>query len=172
MAYNAEILLGRIIKTSGYEGAVTIKLEHYFLGNIPHIESVFLEIEGRPVPFFIADTEYSGAELLKLKFIDYESDIKVAPFIGSRVFLTTHQTTAKSTRGFESFIGFKIIDNNDSLIGTVSEIIDTHGQLLMNILSPAGKEILIPLHEDFIVSVDKRKKVLLLDLPDGLTEIN
>ncbi len=172
MAYNAEILLGRIIKTSGYEGAVTIKLEHYFSGNIPHIESVFLEIEGRPVPFFIADTEYSGAELLKLKFIDYESDIKMVPFIGSRVFLTTQLTTAKSTSGFESFVGFKIIDNKDGLIGTVSEIIDTHGQLLMNLSSPAGKEILIPLHEDFIVSVDKRKKVLLLDLPEGLTEIN
>jgi 16S rRNA processing protein RimM len=172
MAYNAEILLGRILKISGYEGAVTIKLENYFLGNIPHIESVFLEIEGRPVPFFIADTEYSGAELLKLKFIDYESDLKVARFIGCRVFLTTPHTTSKSTGGFHSFVGYKIMDNKDCLIGTVIEVIDTHGQLLMNLLSPAAKEILIPLHEDFIVSVDKRKKILFLDLPEGLTELN
>jgi 16S rRNA processing protein RimM len=172
MAYNAEILLGRILKVSGYEGAVTLKLEHYFLGNIPHMESVFLEIEGRPVPFFIADAEYSGAELLKLKFIDFDSDIKVARFIGCRVFLTTPHTTSESTGGFLSFVGYKIMDNKDGLIGTVVEIIDTHGQLLMNISSASGKEILIPLHEDFIVSVDKRKKILLLDLPEGLTEIN
>jgi len=172
MAYNAEILLGRILKISGYEGAVTIKLEHYFSGNIPHIESVFLEIEGRPVPFFIAGSEYSGAELLKLRFNDFDSDIKVAPFVGCRVFLTTPHARSKSAGGFQSFVGYEIFDNNTGLVGTVIDIIDTHGQLLMNLKSPEAREILIPLHEDFIVSVDKRKKILLLDLPEGLTEIN
>jgi ribosomal 30S subunit maturation factor RimM len=61
MTYKSDILLGQIIKASGYEGAVTVKLEKDFFDNIPNIESVFLEIEGRPVPFFISETEYSGA---------------------------------------------------------------------------------------------------------------
>ena len=65
MAYKNEILLGRITKVSGYEGAVTVKLERIFSENLPHMESVFLEIEGRPVPFFISDSEYSGADILK-----------------------------------------------------------------------------------------------------------
>ena len=73
MAYNSNILLGRIIKVSGYEGAVAVKLEKEFTENIPQMESVFLEIEGRPVPFFISDSEYSGADILKLKFEGYES---------------------------------------------------------------------------------------------------
>ena len=54
MAYKNDILLGRITKVSGYEGAVTVKLEKIFTENIPQMESVFLEIEGRPVPFFIS----------------------------------------------------------------------------------------------------------------------
>ena len=55
MAYNSDILLGRITKVSGYEGAVTVRLEKIFFENIPQMESVFLEIEGRQVPFFISD---------------------------------------------------------------------------------------------------------------------
>ena len=81
MAYNSNILLGRITKVSGYEGAVTVKLEKIFSENIPQMESVFLEIEGRPVPFFISDSEYSGADILKLQFEGYDSIEKVSEFM-------------------------------------------------------------------------------------------
>ena len=37
---------------------------------------------------------------------------------------------------------------------------------------PEKKEILIPFHEDFIVSIDKKKKIIIMDIPEGLTEIN
>ena len=98
MAYRNEILLGRITKVSGYEGAVTVKLERFFSEKLPHMESVFLEIEGRPVPFFIAASEYSGADILKLKFEGYNSSEKVNEFVGCRVFLTTGAPTAKKKK--------------------------------------------------------------------------
>ncbi len=60
MAYNANILLGRISKVHGFEGAVTVKLEKNLIENIPDMESVFLEIEGKPVPFFIEESDYPG----------------------------------------------------------------------------------------------------------------
>jgi hypothetical protein len=78
MAYNSNILLGRITKVSGYEGAVAVKLEKIFTENIPQMESVFLEIEGRPVPFFISGSEYSGADILKLSLKDTDSKKKSA----------------------------------------------------------------------------------------------
>ena len=78
MAYRSNILLGRITKLSGYEGAVAVKLEKIFTENIPEMESVFLEIEGRPVPFFISGIEYTGADILKLSFEGYNSIEKVS----------------------------------------------------------------------------------------------
>src|SRR5450759_1651583 len=90
MAYINNILLGRITKASGYEGAVAVKLEKIFTENIPQMESVFMEIEGRPVPFFISDIEYPGADILKLSFDGYNSSGKISEFIGSRIFLTNN----------------------------------------------------------------------------------
>lgn len=46
MAYKNSILLGRIIKVTGYEGAVIVKLEKFFSENIPQMESVSWKLKG------------------------------------------------------------------------------------------------------------------------------
>ena len=50
------------------------------------MESVFLEIEGRPVPFFISESEYSGADILKLRFEGYDSIEKISEFTDAEYF--------------------------------------------------------------------------------------
>jgi 16S rRNA processing protein RimM len=172
MAYIKNILLGRIIKVNGYEGAVTVRLEKTFFAKIPPMESVFLEIEGRPVPFFIADLEYSGADLLKLKFEGYNSVDKISEFTGCRVFLTTGISMECKVDDINYLLGYNIIISDDILLGTIKEVIPNPGQLLLNVQSKMGKEILIPFHEHFIVSIDSKNRNLVMDIPEGLTEIN
>ena len=109
MAYKNEILLGRITKVSGYEGAVAIKLEKFFTENIPSMESVFLEIEGRPVPFFIADIDYSGADILKLQFEGYDSSERVSEFVGCRVFLTSGAEKGKKKKADMNLAGYSVV---------------------------------------------------------------
>jgi 16S rRNA processing protein RimM len=171
MAYINEILLGRITKVSGYEGAVAIKLEKFFTENIPSMESVFLEIEGRPVPFFIADIDYSGADILKLWFEGYDTADKISEFVGCRVFLTSGPKE-RTTKSDPSLIGYSVVIQEDVVLGVISEIIENPGQWLINVVSPDKKSYLIPLHEDLIVSIDKKKKTIKMNIPEGLTEIN
>jgi 16S rRNA processing protein RimM len=172
MAYNFGILLGRITKVNGYEGAVTVKLERNISGELPHIESVFLEIEGRPVPFLVTDSDYSGADILKLTFEGYKSFEKVSEFTGCRIFLTEGTDSKRIPQDFHSLGGYKIMTVEKKLVGTVKEVIQNPGQWLLDVHSPAGRSILIPLHEHFIVKIDKRKKIMVMDIPEGLTEIN
>jgi len=54
MTYKNKILLGKISKINMPDGSVSVRLEQEFVENIPDIESVFLEIAGKPVPFFIS----------------------------------------------------------------------------------------------------------------------
>jgi 16S rRNA processing protein RimM len=172
MAYKSNILLGRITKLSGYEGAVAVKLEKIFTENIPQMESVFLEIDGRPVPFFISGMEYTGADILKLSFEGYNSIEKVSEFTGCRVFLTSSANSIIQNSDTQNLIGYHVIDHGNLEIGSISEIIPNNGQWLLNVISPDGKNILIPFHEHFIVRIDKRKKIVVMDIPEGLLEIN
>jgi len=172
MAYDSNILLGRITKVSGYEGSVTVKLEKILTENIPEMESVFLEIEGRLVPFFLSDLVYSGADIIKLRFEGYDSVEKVTEFTGSRVFLTTVIPVDKQSEDIQSITGFKVYINEDEFLGSIAEVILNQSQWLLNIVSPKNKNILIPFHEDFIVSIDESEKVIVMDLPEGLIELN
>jgi len=172
VAYNSDILLGRITKVSGFEGAVTIKLERFFSENLPNMESVFLEIEGRPVPFFISYSEYTGADILKLKFEGYNSSEKVREFSGSRVFLTTGIAVDNKIEDIKNLVGYEVLLGDNYLLGSIKEVIPNPGQWLLNVTTTANKDILIPFHDHFIVSIDNNKKLLIMNIPDGLTEIN
>jgi 16S rRNA processing protein RimM len=173
MAYKSNILLGRITKVSGYEGAVAVKVEKFFTENIPQMESVFLEIEGRPVPFFISGMEYSGADILKLWFEGYDSTEKISEFIGCRIFLTNEIEDGKNQRpDNQLLIGYQVYTGESVLLGPISDIISNNGQWLLNIVYLNKKNVLIPFHEDFIIRIDKRKKVVVMDIPEGLLEIN
>jgi 16S rRNA processing protein RimM len=172
MAYKCDILLGRITRISGFEGAVAIKLEKIFTENIPEMESVFLEIEGKPVPFFISRLEYSGADILKLSFQGYDSIEKISEFIGCRIYLTSGFYNEKLTEDNENLIGYRVYVQEDKLLGSISEVLENNGQWLLNVKSVNKKDILIPFHEHFVVGFDKGKKVIVMNIPEGLTEIN
>lgn len=172
MASESNILLGRIAKLSGYEGAVAVKLEKIFTENIPTMESVFLEIDGRPVPFFISGMEYTGADILKLSFEGYNSIDKVSEFTGCRVFLTGSADSNNKNPDSQTLVGYNVIGPGKEKVGSISEIIPNNGQWLLNVISPGGKNILIPFHEHFIIRIDKRKKLVVMDIPEGLLEIN
>jgi len=172
MAYKNEILLGRITKVSGYEGAVAVKLEKIFTDNIPQMESVFLEIEGRPVPFFISELEYYGADILKLWFKGYNSIEKINEFTGCRIFLTSSTNDENQNEENQNLLGYNVFAPEDNLLGSISEIISNNGQWLLYIKSPDKKVILIPFHEHFIIRIDRRKRIVIMEIPEGLLEIN
>jgi 16S rRNA processing protein RimM len=172
VAYSSDILLGRIIKVSGYEGAVTVKLERLFSEKIPVMESVFLEIEGRLVPFLISGSEYSGAAILKLAFEGYDSPEKVIEFVGCKVFLTTREPAAAEIGDIDSLKGYTVFNQYNARLGFVEDVIRNPGQWLLNVISDSNKQILIPLHESLILSLDYEKRLLIMEIPEGLTEIN
>jgi 16S rRNA processing protein RimM len=172
MSYKTGILLGHIIKVKDNKGAVTIRLEKPSTDKIQGMKSVFLEIEGKPVPFIISGTITSGEGILKLKFEGYDTIEKIHEFNGCRVFLNSGKKLTSGNNDLISLIGFHITTADKSLAGFITDIIDNPGQLLINVETKTGEQLLIPLHEDLIVSIDQRKKLIIMDLPEGLTGIN
>lgn len=171
MSYNNRVLFGRIVKIHGYDGTVIVKTEPGFIENIPEMESVFIEIDGLPVPFFISTLESSGEDSLKIKFLDYDSYDKMTEFNGCRIFIAA-TGKEKDHHKDDNIIGFRIFAGKTNFIGTISNIIHNPGQDLLSVKVEGGKPILIPLHKDFIVDIDEKSRTIVMDLPEGLTGIN
>lgn len=171
MAYNAGILLGRIQKIQGYDGTLTVKLERDFAEDISDMESVFIEYEGKPVPFFIAHLEDEGGDTIKLRLEDCDTYEKASMFAGCRVCMTSGPRQEEAG-GNSGLTGFTVLLSDRSIVGTIEEIIQNPGQDLLRILSPEKREILVPLHNDFITGINKKNKTITMNLPEGLIEIN
>jgi 16S rRNA processing protein RimM len=172
MNYNCRILIGKIARINGYEGFATVRLEKEFIGNIPEMRSVFIEVEGRPVPFSISSNEYTGGDSLRLKFEGYDTYEKISEFCGCRVFLASPVKKVYARSSAPSLAGFTVVTPDMKTAGTVGEVIRNPAQDLLKMISPGKKEILVPFHEDLILKIDKKNKKIVIDIPDGLMELN
>ena len=172
MTYKCNILLGKITKVNVHHGTITIKVTPPFIDNIPDMESVFIEINGRPVPFFISGSYFHGNDLLSLKLTDYDTADKLNEFKGCKVFLTSSEALQTQSNDYEELTGFSVFDENENKIGIVNSVIENPKQWLLSILSINNKEILLPVHEDLILNIDNAKKIITVKIPEGLLEIN
>jgi len=172
MAYKADILLGHIIRLHGHHGEVVIKLGNDFRNNLPLLEWVFLEIEGKPVPFLISDSEYSGSDTMLLRFEGYDSSDKVREFMNCKVFLTQKNPEIQKSEDPQNIIGFRIntVDNNH--VGRITDITENPGQILLSVENASGNIVLIPLHEHLVSRIDRRRKIIIMELPEGLLDLN
>jgi 16S rRNA processing protein RimM len=172
MACDKHILLGIIKKIHGYEGVVTIRIEKTFSENIPGIESVFLKIDGKPVPFFIDFFEQIDPEIIRLRFEGYDTAEKIKEFVGCKIFITKSSHAEMDSDDLQSLVGYEVVTVDNIPIGKIKEIIKNPGQSLLNISGKSGKIILIPLHEDLVSEVIPDKKIIVMDIPEGITDLN
>ena len=172
MTYKCNILLGKIFKINVHNGTITLKVTTTLVDDIPEMESIFVEIDGRLVPFFVAESNYHGNDLLNLKLVDYDTADKINEFKGCRVFLTSDDTLEYGGDIYEDIIGFNVFDENENRIGIVNNIIRNPKQWLLSILSEKKREILLPVHEDLVLRIDGAKRIIIIKIPEGLLEIN
>jgi 16S rRNA processing protein RimM len=162
------ITIGRITKTYGFEGAVVVRSESGITGEPQHGEPVFVVKDGIPVPFFTRDAYLTTPDTLIISFDDYLTPESVTHLKGCEVRAVTGE---ESGEDLESLEGFILTDTKSGLSGHITGVIRNPGQL-MAVAEIKGEEVLIPLHPDLIVSVDRKRKTIRMALPEGLISLN
>ena len=70
--------------------------------------------------------------------------------------------------------GYTIYDSSGKKIGVVDYVdYDTENVLFcLDATDSAGFQIMIPAVDDFIIEIDDDKQTIVMDIPDGLLELN
>ncbi len=71
---------------------------------------------------------------------------------------------------YHEVIGFSIHDTEKGRIGIITSINDRSAQPLF-VIDADGKEVLIPMIDEFIQKVDRTKKEIILQIPQGLIDL-
>jgi len=71
---------------------------------------------------------------------------------------------------YQQLIGSQVFLQSGDLIGVVEEIVKLPGQDLLSV-NNGGKEVLIPMVKQIIVSIDVQTKTIVVNPPEGLLDV-
>ncbi len=163
--------LGYISKRSGNHGELTFVLDVDDPSNYSKLQSVFIDFNNSLVPFFIKKIQVKNANAtVQLEGID--SIEKAEELIKNGIYLplaSLPKLTGKKFY-FHEMPGYTVTDKNYGNIGVVEEVMDFPQQAIFKIKHDKH-EILIPAKDAFIIRIDRDKKQLDLDAPEGLIDL-
>lgn len=164
--------VGKIVKKYSFKGELLVKLDTDEPEIYEEMESVFVELRNNLVPFFIESSQLHKSELLRIKFEDVDSEMDADSLLKCDLYLPLEflPKLEDDKFYFHEIIGFTVEDINFGKVGIVKSINDSTAQALFEI-DRDGIEILIPMNDAFIKNVDKNKKVITVDTPEGLIEL-
>ena len=165
--------LGRVTKKYSFKGEVIIKLDTDEPETYQNLDAVFLEIGNDLLPFFIEKSSFQRGSELRVRFEDVKTERDADAIMKKEVYLPLSLLPKLSGDKFyfHEVIGFSLVDVNHGAIGTIRSINDSTAQSLF-VVSDGEDEILVPMVDDFIKKVDRKKREVLVETPEGLIEMN
>ncbi|HEX9958834.1 MAG TPA: ribosome maturation factor RimM [Fibrella sp.] len=164
--------LGHITKTHGLNGEVVFFLDVDDASEYEDLDSVLIEVRGELTPYFIESLSINrDRAIVALEDVDSLDEAK--KLINCPVWLpldNLEEITDPDRFYYHEIIGYRIIDENEGPLGTVTSVMAMPTQDLIA-MQYRGQEMLIPINSAIVKTVDRETKTLNVDLPDGLLDV-
>ncbi len=162
---------GKVIKTHGIKGELSMRIDADSPDQYAHIPHLFLEIKKSLIPFFISKMAIQNDKAY-VKLQDVDTIEKAAELCGLEMFLPLEWLPKLKGNQFyyHEVVGYKVIDEDFGLVGSIGKVLEYPGQAIFQILNQ-DKEVLIPVRDELIVKVDRRSKTIHIAAPQGLIEM-
>ena len=171
MTKNDCFFFGKITKTHGLKGEITIKVDVANPSDFSDLRYLLIEDRDNLIPYFIDYKKISGDKMF-VQLQDVQKVEQALTFIGKAVFLPNElmPQLADDEFYYKEIVGFKLIDVAKGEVGEISDVLEYPTQAVIQVLKD-GKEILIPIHDDIIQKVNKKDKSLTVKAPEGLIDM-
>lgn len=163
--------LGKITRTVGYKGEIQLFLDVDNPEEYAQLESFFIDLGGSLIPFFVQELKMKGNKPT-VKLQDIDSEEQASLLVNKLLYLPLDllpQLTGNRFY-FHEVINFKVVDKNQGEIGYIEKVLDMPRQALLQIQFK-GKEVLLPIADEIILSVNRETQTMHVEAPEGLLEI-
>lgn len=131
-------------------------------------------MDGILVPFFLEEYRFRSdtTALVKLEGVDTEERARM--FTNVEVYFPVkhaeEETSDELTWNY--FVGCRVEEVHHGCLGEIVEVDTTTVNTLFVVELAKGGELLIPACEEFILDLDRRHRVLTMELPEGLVDLD
>jgi 16S rRNA processing protein RimM len=164
--------LGKIAKLHGFKGEVSLFLDVSNPKDYENLKRVFVEMNGVLTPFFIDSLKPKNKGFIAVKFSDVNDENEAKKLLKKSIYLPEEELADLDDNQFydHEISGYKVVDTIKGDIGIVDTVIDLVSNPLLR-LEKDSKEVLIPIFEGLIQKVDRKKKILYIQAPEGLIDL-
>lgn len=174
--------VGKVVQTKGLSGEIKIACENFFLdylsvNPLPHI---YISEGKNTLPYFVQQqSQLDSKQNLTIKLEDVDTKEQAERLRACDLFFDKDKLDTffhsldieeYTEQTWDFLIGYTLIDTDDKTIGIVTDVFYLNQHQLAAV-DYAGKEVLIPLHEDIVELLDEDAKIIVMDLPDGLLDL-
>ncbi len=164
-------LLGYILKPTGNKGALSIQLDSGDPDYYQDLKEIYIELNGQFIKYPVKSISVSGNRA-KVEFVNIDSPELAKLLQGRSLYMPLDYLPKLNSKQFyfHEVTGYEVYDDARGLIGIVQTVIDQTSQAILQIEFD-DKEILIPITDEIIKKIDRKKKQLHIQAPDGLIDL-
>ena len=170
------IAIGRYNKPHGVAGEISDTID-VDLDTLQGLSCLVTDIDGIFVPFFVNACRPKSQETVLLTIDGIDNEKEVSRLVNHDIYALKRDYRQESldsdADGFplDYFIGFELRDSDGQRVGEITDV-DEQTENAIFIVDREGAELMVPATDELIVEFDLDKKVMVMDLPHGLLDLN
>ena len=161
-----------LFRSHGVKGEITFAITDDVFDRVD-AEYLVLDINGILVPFYMEEYRFKNDENVLVKFEDIDTQEQARNYTGCEVYFPRHLSDSDGEHmSWAEIIGFQLVDvPTGKVVGTIDHVDDSTINLLFEVTTPEGDDILIPASNDLIEEVSAEKKEIRMAIPEGLLDL-
>jgi 16S rRNA processing protein RimM len=163
------LIVGRIIKPHGVRGDLAMKVITDYPERLPEIDTLY--VGPAYEPYRVRRVRFHADGTLML-FEGIEDRDAAECLRGMMVYVHIDDAVPLEEGEYYLFqvIGSQVVTGDGQVLGTLTDLLETGANDVYVVTAPDGREILIPVIPEVVRHVDVNKKVVTIDLLDGLIQ--
>ena len=189
--------IAQVLKSNGTDGELVMSFRNIAPEDINLEEPVFIVFDGLPVPFYIETFTKRGNSKALVRITGVHNQEDVEEIAGKAVYIEEGEETELSLEddGYAALVGWMLLTPSTTLsdspatqsnspvtlsdsegypqdielmeVGEITDFIDIPNNPCIEVETENGA-VMIPLHEDLILSVDPEYQEIIMQIPEGL----
>jgi 16S rRNA processing protein RimM len=163
--------IGRLVAVFGLQGELVLQHRLGKKTGLKGLKAIFIEEKAdEMLPWFVESVRVKSDTEVYLKLEGLDTKEAARRVVQKEVWFSEADFGTFAGKSAPiSMVGFRLLDGGVDL-GEILEVIEQPHQVLCKI-DLGGKEALIPMHEQTLRGVDKKKREVYVELPDGLLDV-
>jgi len=167
------VVVAQIVKTRGLRGEVVADLLTDFPDRFEKLKSLIgLSPDESRRSLEIEEQWFHGNRLV-LKFAGFDSVDEAKALVNYHLAVPAEERIELPNDSFYEWelIGCRAETITGEPVGEVAGVMSTGGVQILKVVDETGRDRLIPMASDIVVGIDKEKKLIRIDPPEGLLEL-